>query len=612
MNIQEYIYRQRANSLIIIVIIASSLLIARLFFLQIVENKKFAKMSEKNQLTFIPHEASRGIIFDRNNKILAYNLPIYQLQLIPQLAKKPKEILQKLLNLNIITNDDINNYHKKSYLYRPYEPITIKENISEVTAAIIAENTYQLSGVIIGAKLIRKYPYGKYTAHIVGHTGLMSKHEQQLLQGNYLTNQHVGKNGIEKYYEKLLHGELGYRQVEINARGKIIRERYYQSPQRGNDLTLTIDIDLQQAIYEMLADYKACAIVAHAKTGEILAMVNTPNYDANIMIDGNSKQITKINNDPKKPIFDRAVQGLYPLASIIKPFIALHGLEKKKINSKYEIFCRGWYELEGSKHIFRDISFDAGGNGWVNLHKSLVSSSDTYYYHLAGMLGIQEIHNILTKFGFGNKTNIDLPREKSGLVPTKQWKLTNKGEPWYKGDTLLTGIGQGFLQVTPIQMLQATILLANKGTGARPHLLKSYLDNNYDTQNIPLTTLEPIKLSNHKYWQMVHKGMQGVIMEPGGTGWRFGKDAPYSAAGKTGTAQIISLHHNSKIDKNNIPEHLKDHSYFVAFAPIKEPEIVVVVLLENTSGAPIIARKIMDLYFANPQIINNTNKNIKK
>lgn len=607
LNTQKKVFKKRCFNIIIAVMLLALLLLARLFFLQIIENSKFSTLSKRNQLTILPLDASRGLIFDRNGKILAENSVIYDIQLIPQLTKNISQTLQKLLDHNFISKEDIEIFNKTLYQHKHFEKISVRADINENIAARLAAQMFQFPGVSIGAKLIRQYPYGEYSAHIVGYTGLISQNELNSKDGNYLAHYYIGKSGIEKYYESFLHGKIGYEQVEVDAKGRIVQTKESQQPIRGKNLYLSIDIDLQKKVYDIMKDYKGAAILIDTKTGEILAMVSTPSYDPNHLITNNTKKLKKIFSSSNNPMYNRAINGLYPLASPVKPFLALQGLEKKKISETYQIYDPGWYKLPNSKHIFRDVTYHLGGNGWVNLHKSLVRSSDTYYYHLASMLGIKDMHDILTSFGFGRYTDIDIYSESKGLVPTKSWKLENKSEPWYKGDSLLIGIGQGFMQVTPIQIAKATMLLANKGTGFTPHMLIKDVDHLGNTNPTPLKPLRKIKLSKANYWKLVHDGMKGVIYEKGGTGWRFGKDASYTVAGKTGTGQIISLHHNENIDKDNIPDHLKDHSSFIAFAPFTNPEIALAVLIENTPGSSSIAREILDVYFSQKSTFSTNN-----
>ena len=598
-TISNTIFNVRAMYSIAIICVLVILLIIRLFYLQVIETKKFSMLSDRNQLTIVPLEPRRGLIYDRNGKILASNDVVYNLEIIPQIAKNIDDTVAKLEKLGFLQQAEVDNFKKIKYHYRPFEPITIKEDISEKESAIIATHLFSLPGVNISAKLIRSYPYNVFASHIVGYTGAITQPEiLKLNKNNYLTSQKIGKTGLEKNYEYLLHGNLGYKQLEVDARGRVVNEKRVTNAIAGNDLYLTIDIDLQEKVYAVMQGHKGSAIVVNNKTGEILAMASMPSYDPNIMISKrDNKAITKLFKNPNKPLYNRSINGLYPLASLIKPFLALQGLEKKKISRKYQIFDPGWYKLPNSKHLFRDVAYAKGGNGWVDLHKSIVKSSDTYYYHLANMLGINNLHAILTKFGFGKKTKVDLWNESSGLVPNKAWKLKHKSEPWYTGDTILVGIGQGFIQVTPIQIAQATMLLANKGRGHQLHVLDKYISQDSTIHDNKKIALDKIKLSNEKYWQWVHQPMRGVISERGGTGWRFGKDTNYIAAGKTGTAQIISLHHNKNIDKNNIPDHLKDHSSFIAFAPANNPEIAVIVIIENAQGSSLLARKICDAYF---------------
>ncbi len=610
-NDKTNLINKRFFYMIIVVILLSTILFTRLYFLQIIEKEKFSTLSKRNQLTVIPFEAKRGLIYDRNGKVLATNYSIYNLEIVPQIAKQSKVILERLRSLKLITEKEIKKFNNNRYKHRPYEPVIIKENLTEKETAILSTYLFELPGIYISAKLVRHYPYPKIMSHILGYTGLIAEKELAYTDSNYLSHEQIGKTGVEKKYEELLHGILGYKQVEVDAKGMIVNTKNFIPPTAGDDVYLTIDIELQKETYEIMKNYKGAAIVLSTKTGEILSMVSVPGYDSNVLIPQSKdhKKLKEIFQNPNKPMYNRAINGLYPLASPIKPFLAIQGLEKKKITPKYQLFDPGWYKLPSSNHIFRDLSYNIGGYGWINLHKSIVKSSDTYYYHLAHLLGINSMHSILTKFGFGKSTKIDLWGESIGLVPNKSWKIITKSQPWYKGDSLLVGIGQGFLQTTPIQLAQATMLMANKGKGYYPHIFDKSIDQFGSIQTFEKKSIPPIKLSKNIYWQWIHNAMRGVIHEKEGTGWRFGKDAPYIAAGKTGTGQIISLHHNDIIDKENIPEHLKDHSSFIVFAPFNNPEIAVAVLIENMPGSALLARRICDAYFSKTGILKNTHLN---
>lgn len=600
-------YNQTAKVIGLVIALVMVVLLSRLVYLQVIQQHKFFALSEKNKLAIVPLEPKRGLIYDRNGVLLATNKTVHSLEIVPQIAKDPTGLAKQLRELNLINDQELATYQQQRKYYKPFESVLIKDNLTDTELANIATQMVSLPGLKIKAKLVRQYPYLEVGAHLLGYTGTITKDLYDAANGYYLTHQHVGKAGIEHFYEKLLRGKLGYEQLEVDAKGKVVGKQATIAPTAGMDIYLSIDIELQHQVTKIMQNHRGAAIVLNSQTAEVIALVSMPSFNPNTLVpNGNNQDLQSILKQQHQPLFNRAINGLYPLASPVKPFLALYGLEKQLITQNYQVFDPGWYKLPGSKHIFRDITYNKGGNGWVNLHNSIVKSSDTYYYHLANMLGIDNIHHILTSFNFGKKTDIDLTGEATGLVPNRQWKLRQKQERWYHGDSLLVGIGQGFLQVTPMQMAVATMLLANKGNGYRPHILsKAITADGTIVEHTPVK-LPAVKLSKANYWQWVHNAMRGVIHEAKGTGWRFGKDAAYTAAGKTGTAQVISLHHNANVDKHNIPEHLRDHSSFISFAPFSRPEVIVIVLVENNIGSAKLAREILDAYFHNKKAHDTT------
>lgn len=596
------LHRSRLNLLIALVIILSLVLIARLTSLQISQFKRYQTLSLKNQMSIIPIAPPRGIILDKNGVVLAENIPVYVLEIIPERVKNIPQTLKKLQALlPSISDDDIESFNRARKQNRSFVPIPFKLQLTQEEVAVFASYQYQFPGVSIKARLMRHYPLGEVTAHFLGYVGRINIQElRQVDPTNYRATNFMGKSGIEKYYEPILHGEVGYQQVETDVSGRTVRVVSKQNPVSGEKLYLTVDTRLQQAAYQALKDRRGAVVVMSTHGGDILAMVSSPSFDPNAFVNGiSSNNYNKLATARDRPLYNRAVRGLYPPASTIKPFMGLAGLEKGIIDTQFSVYDPGWFRLPGVSHPYRD--WKKMGHGFINLKRAIRVSCDTYFYHLGHKMGISAIEDVLSQFGFGQLTHVDLNEEAQGLLPNKHWKRQAKGLPWYPGDTVITSIGQGFMLVSPLQLANATASLSQKGKRYRPHfLLKSIQSDKGETHDYKSLEEYPMKLKDDSYWTIIAEAMREVITNNEGTGYRFGRTAPYSVAAKTGTAQVFGGKHYEKARKiryEEIPEYLRDHSLIIAFAPVEDPEIAIAVMVENDVAASNVARKVMDAYF---------------
>lgn len=615
-NLSEtHIQRFRLSLLVASLIILSLILILRLAYLQWSKYTLYATLSLKNQMSITPIAPSRGIIVDKNGVLLADNIPVYVLEIIPERIKNLPQVIAKLKELiPSITEDDVDNFYRAKKQNHSYVPIPLKLKLSQEEVAIFASNQYQFPGVSIKARLIRYYPLGEITAHLLGYVGRINIQElQHVDSSNYQATNFIGKAGIEKFYEDKLHGQVGYQQVETDVNGRVVRTLSKQVPVSGEKLYLTIDSRLQEAAYKALKDSRGALVMINVTNGEILAMASAPSFNPNLFVNGiSNKDYQLLTNEQDRPLYNRAVRGLYPPASTVKPFIAIAGLEKGIANLNTRIYDPGWYRLPGVTHSYRDWKHT--GHGVINIQRAITVSCDTFFYQLGSKMGISAIEDMLVQFGFGQMTRVDLSEEAPGLVPSPHWKRQTKGLPWYPGDTVITSIGQGFMLASPLQLANATASLSQHGQRFRPHLLKKSVS--MQSKIIPFKPVEeyPILLKNNEYWNIVTEAMRAVITNNEGTGYRFGRDAPYSVAAKTGTAQVFSLSQDEKKRYLNIAAGLRDHSLFIAFAPVEKPEISIAVLVENDTLASHVAREVMDAYFnlkkPDPYLQENKHENI--
>ena len=584
------IFQSRIVASIFIILILISIIFARYFYLQIIQHQSFLANSEQNRIKTTALPPARGFIYDRNGRLLVENIPTYRLQMVPEKVDDIKNSLKDLKALIHLTDDDIDELLKKKSLNRPFKPLIVKNKLSEKELASFMVRKHMFAGFKATPYLIRHYKYTDILAHVVGYVGRINdKDLKRLDKKSYKGSEYTGKLGLERFHENQLHGFPGSLTVETNAQGRVLKTIEQIPPISGQDLTLTIDIDLQKTAYEALGELTGSAIAINPKNGEILAMVSKPGFDPNDFVNGIShKKYNQLISSNQKPLFNRSLRGGYEPGSTIKPYMALAGLYYKVIDLNYSMFSKGFFQLDNQARKYHD--WKRGGHGLINIKQSLVQSVNTFYYQLAVALGIDRIHEFLKPFKFGELSQVDLLAEKKGLLPSREWKKAKKGKMWFPGETVITGIGQGFLVTTPIQLATSLTILANKGSYTTPHLVKS---NNLKKEKIPFEIAD-------EYWNVVHQGMIGVVHDKKGTA-RSIKNDNYLIAGKSGTSQVYGKKEEDVYNKNlEIPLHLRNHALFIAFAPADNPQIAVVVVAEHgasgsKTAAPI-AGKIIDKY----------------
>ncbi|MFT6390185.1 MAG: penicillin-binding protein 2 [Cellvibrionaceae bacterium] len=580
------------------IVILALLLLVRYYNLQIVEHKIYATQSDNNRILVQTVSPQRGLIFDSKGKLLADNRPSYILSVVPENAPDIKGTISLLRELLDISDDDVQDfYDSMKGNRRPYQPVPLSYRLTEEEIARIAVNEYRLAGVEVEARLVRDYPAGYLFAHSVGYVGKINDREwsrfseDQIKQ--YQGTHIIGKIGLEKYYEDVLFGEVGYRHVEINARMRVLRTLEQQNPVAGKNLQLHLDSELQKTAFAAMNGSRGAVVAIDVKTGGILAIISTPSYDPNLFVTGISyKNYDALRNSLDIPLFDRTIQGRYPPASTIKPMFGLAGLTEQVISQSYQIFDPGWYQLENDDRLYRD--WKRTGHGIVNVHKAIVQSSDTFFYDLAFRMGIDRIHRFGTSFGFGQYTGIDLPSERRGLWPSREWKKQVRRLPWFPGDTLNVGIGQGDALSTPLQLASMVSTIAARGTRFKPQIV-----NAIDGKIIDPVILGQVE-ADDRHWDFIFNAMRDVVHAPNGTARRIGRGASYLIAGKTGTAQVVGIKQNEKYDSDALRERHRDHALFVGFAPYDNPKIAVAVIVENgESGSGVaapVARKLFDAH----------------
>ena len=591
------IFKARIFSSVVIIVLAMSLIFSRFFYLQIIQHSVLLSNSEKNRSKTTALPPARGFIYDRNGKLLVDNIPTYRLQVVPEKVAQLKQKLIELQPFIKINDEDINEILRKEKNNRAFKAIIIKSKLTEKELSAFIARKHTFSGFEAQPYLIRHYKYTNILAHVVGYVGRINDADvKRLDKKRYQRTEYTGKRGLEKFHEKTLHGKPGSLVVQTNAKGRVLNTIKQILPISGDDITLTIDIDLQKVAYEALGNLTGSVIAINPKNGEILAMVSKPGFDPNDFVNGISQvKYSALINSDEKPLFNRSIKGGYEPGSTIKPYMALAGLVNKVIDLNYRMFSKGYFQLENQERKYHD--WKKGGHGMIDIKQSLIQSVNTFYYSLALKLGIDRIHDFLSLFKFGELSNIELLGEMRGLLPSREWKKANKGTIWFPGETVITGIGQGFLVSTPIQLATSLSILANKGLYVKPHLVKK---DSIDAQNIALDILP-------EYWDIVHKGMIGVIHSPKGTA-RSIKNKNYLIAGKSGTSQVYGKKEEDLYLKNiETPKHLRNHALFVAFAPADNPEIAVVVVAEHgasgsRTAAPIAGKVIekfmQDIYIA--------------
>ncbi|MDP6584877.1 MAG: penicillin-binding protein 2, partial [Anaerolineales bacterium] len=551
-------------------------MIIRLIVLQVMEYEHFYLLSNKNRVNIETIVPKRGLIFDRNGIILAENVTKCSLELVPEKVINIDATINYLATMLLISSDNI--IRLKQLIHRQYRfnRVVLKQYLTEKEVAMLSVELHHLPGVYIVGRLIRNYPHSNLFAHTVGYVGRINERDQKAIdKPNYIGTMQIGKTGVERHYEGILHGRVGYQKIETNVQGRPIRTLQSVESMAGDDLFLHLDIKLQKVAAAALDDYNGSVVALDPRTGGLLAMVSKPDFDPNNFVTGiRRKQYSALKKSIDRPLFDRTIRGNYPPGSTLKPFVALAGLELDVINKYTKIFDPGWYSLPGQEHHYR--CWKQHGHGHVDLTTSISQSCDVYFYNLAYALGIDRVHSFLDLFGFGHHTGIDLPNESKGLSPSRQWKLANRNLAWYPGETLISGIGQGFNQTTPIQLAQATARLAMRGINYPPQTIRAKRQAGGNEIQLQLVaTTHNLPIVNRNNWETIIYSMVKVIHGPYGTARHIGINLPFNVAGKTGTAQVFSIKQDEAYDAESIARKLHDHALFIAFAPASNPELVV-------------------------------------
>jgi len=572
-------------------------LIARLYYLQVIQYEYHSTLSENNRVHVQPVPPTRGLIFDRNGVVVADNRPSFSLSMTRERAGDWQQVLDVIVEVLELTPEDRTLFERRMRQgRRPFEPVPILFELSEEQIARIAVNQFRLPGVEVVAQLVRHYPQGEHFAHSVGYVGRINEAELKVLDPvNYSGTHHIGKTGIERFYEPQLHGQVGYEEVETNARGRVLRVLKRTDPVPGADIVLSMDIHLQEAAEAALGGRRGSVVALDPNTGEVLAMVSQPSFDPNLFVTGiGFKAYSELRDSPDRPLFNRVLRGLYPPGSTIKPAVAIAGLDSGVVTPSTRVYDPGFYQLPNYDHKYRN--WNRSGDGSVDLQAAIMRSNDTYFYDLAHKLGIDRLYTYMSRFGIGQKVSLDMFEESPGLMPSRDWKRGRYRQAWFPGETLILGIGQGYMQTTPLQLAQVSALVANHGKWIRPHLAKT-------VDGVPPVDPNPmpdIVLRNPGDWAQVSAGMQQVMHNPRGTAHKVGDTSTYRIAGKSGTAQVVAIKQGEKYDRSKLDERHRDHALFIAFAPAESPKIAVAVMIENGEGgssvAAPVAKAVMDAW----------------
>ncbi len=606
-KIRNYLTETRliTNRLIWVLFLILSLtflLIGRVAYLQIVSHAEYTTLSQDNQIRLSTIVPVRGNIYDRKGRLLAMNRPVYNLEVIPAEVEDFELMFTELKRIVNLTDQQIAKFQKIRYQYSRYESILLKSGLDEQEMARFAVNQIRFPGVSIKGNLSRYYRSGDSTAHVIGYVGRISDNDLKRIDRNAYRGMHyIGKLGIEASYEEELRGELGYEYIETNAHGQTMRVISRTAPRAGRDLHLSLDLGLQNAAMRALGEEKGAVVAIEPATGDVLAFASMPTYDANLFVNGiDYKTYGELRDDEQRPLLNRAYNGRYAPGSTIKGLVGLAALQAG-VSPEKSVLDRGWFSFPNSEHKYR--CWRRGGHGTVRLHKAIEQSCDVYFYEISLALGIDGIHNFLTKYGLGRRTGIDLDDEPTALVPSKKWKKEVRGGSWYKGETVIAAIGQGYMLATPLQLAVSTATIANRGAYVKPRLVKGFGNPNDTVSYQNLSIARPVfNEQPQEQFDEVIEAMQSVVHGNRGTARRIRTDK-YTIAGKTGTAQVVGIAQNQKYDASKLDKKYHDHALFVAFAPVEDPQIAVAVIVENggsgsKTAAPI-ARSVMDFYFEN-------------
>jgi penicillin-binding protein 2 len=579
-----------------LVALLSICLVLRMYFLQVTEFAYHSTISENNRVHVLPIPPERGLIYDRNGTVLADNRPSFNLTLTRERAGDWHQVIDQLMSILSLPDEDRILFDKELKQVRhPFEPATLLYELTEEQIALLAVNQYRLPGVDVAAQFVRHYPLGAHFAHSIGYVGRINEKEARQLDNEYRGTQSIGKTGVERFYESELHGHVGYEEVETNAQGRVLRVLKHTDPVPGKNITLSLDVHLQEAAEAALGDRRGSVVALDPQTGEVLAMVSKPSFDPNLFVTGISfKAYAALRDSIDRPLFNRVLRGLYAPGSTVKPEVAIAGLDTGVVNASTRVFDPGYFQLPDFDHKYRN--WNHSGDGWVDMDAAIMRSNDTYFYTLAHKLGIDRLYDYMTMFGIGQKVSLDMFEESAGLMPSREWKRATRRQAWFPGETVILGIGQGYMQVTPLQLAQATSLIASKGVWHRPHLAM-------EVGHVPPVDEHPmpnIVLRDPREWDQVNEGMQMVMHDPRGIARAAAQGAQYRIAGKSGTAQVVAIKQGERYDRMKTLERHRDNALFVGFAPAERPRIVVAVMIENGEAGGRVAgpvvREILDAW----------------
>jgi penicillin-binding protein 2 len=599
---EQRIFGARTAVAVLVTSLALLLILTRYFSLQVTDFEVYRTQSERNRVQLQALPPKRGLIFDRNGVLLADNRPSHTLSLVPERVADLDAALEQLAGLVALDEDDVEEFRRKLQRRRPYEAIPLRFQLTDAEQARLAVNRHRLPGVVVEAQLLRHYPHGELLAHVIGYVGRINERELESLDsGDYRGTFHIGKVGVERFYEEALHGTVGYQNVETNAHGRVLRVLDRFPPEPGEDLSLHLDIGLQRVAMQALTGQRGAIVALDPHTGGILAMASTPSYDGNLFVNGiSARAYAALRNSPDVPLFNRAVQGQYPPGSTIKPMMALAGLQAELVTPESTVADPGWYRLPGSTRRYRDWTLSIRGGGHapeVDMNMAIAESCDVYFYDLARRLGIDRMHDYLAPFGLGSETGVDTTGERSGVLPSSSWKREALGQVWFPGETLSVGIGQGYMLATPLQLAAATGVVATRGAFFTPQLVRRV--GSRDLTPILSRRVE----AKEEDWDAIYQGMRDVVHGRRGTAKAIARGLDYEMAGKTGTAQVIGIAQDSVYDEEAVAERHRHHGLFVAFAPLEAPTIAVAVIVENgggSSAASPLARTVIDAWLDGP------------
>ncbi|MCF7979473.1 MAG: penicillin-binding protein 2 [Chromatiaceae bacterium] len=602
---EKRLFRGRAILLAVLVVLSLALIAARLFQLQVVRHEHFTTLSDDNRIKIQPMPPTRGLIYDRNGVLLADNVPSYALTIEPEKVEDIDATIAELSALVPISELDLERFERLLPQRRRFEGVPIRLDLNQAERARFAVQGHRFPGVEIAAELSRYYPEGAYTSHLVGYVGRINEQElEQIDRSDYAGSNHIGKVGVEKYHEQWLHGHVGYQQAVVNARGRVLEQREQKTPVPGRDLHLFLDMDLQRDAAAALGDRRGAVVAIDPETGGVLAMVSSPRYDPNPFVGGiGYKAYAELRDDIDRPLYDRAVRGQYPPGSTVKPFIALAGLATGVTTASQGKYCGGYFQLPGHSHRYR--CWRRGGHGSLAMEDAIVQSCDVYFYRLAHDMGIDRLDDLLAEFNFGRPTGVDIAGELGGLLPSPEWKQRVRNRPWFPGETLIVGIGQGAFLATPLQLAAATAAIANGGMFIQPRIVSATRASLGAPLEPTQAQRRPIPDQDPAHWQTILDAMTNVVEGRRGTAGRIRTNA-YRIAGKTGTSQVFTVGQNETYNEAEVAERMRDHALFVGFAPIEEPRIAVAVIVENgghggATAAPI-ARAVMDSWLLDQRV----------